>query len=796
MKLPLNWLKEYVEVNIPAEKLAEKLTMTGLEVESIESPVDFSKVVIGEVLEREKHPNADKLNVAKVNVGNEVLQIVCGAPNLNVGQKVAVALVGAKLGDFEIAKRELRGVTSHGMICSEKELSLGEDHNGIMVLEKNAPIGDDFAKYLKTEKVIDIKIFANRPDLMGMTGLAREVAAALNKKLNLTKIAVKESNECTAQDLVDIEIKNQQLCPRYIAKVVRNVKIGPSPTWMQERLVACGVRPINNLVDISNYVMLEYGQPLHFFDYQKVKGNNPKATIVVRTGQKDEKFTTLDGVNRKLNENMLVIADDKKAIGLAGVMGGQNTEVDDTTIDILIEAAVFDKANIRRTSRALGLRSEAVARFEKGIPIGLPEVAIERSAQLLAELAGGRVCAGKVDVSIKIPTEVSINLETEKVNRFLGVKLTKSEITEMLGKLEFLVSGTKDKILVKVPWWRPDIDGEADLYEEIIRIWGYDKLPSTLPETGGRIPRENEELDFDNVVKKLLSDIGFSEIYTYSFVTGKDLAAVGENTAEAPKVENPLVSDQEYLRSSLIGSMLRSLAENQFNKESLRFFEIGKTFRNKKGSLLPEEKRYLCVGIIGGVSYPIQYAEGQNFYEAKGVLERLAKDLIPSELLEVKAIENTIFKTGRAAKVLANKEEIAVIGEIDKQVLSYFDLKKEAAILYMDLEKISKTKAERIFDQFSRFPKVTRDISILIDKKVEVGQIISKLAGISSLIQKTEVIDIYEGRTLEKNQKSVTVRIEFISMEKTLTEEEVDKVFNSCKNEIKKLGGMIRGDRS
>lgn len=954
MKLPISWLKEYININTSAEKLADKLTLTGLEVESVDSSVTFSGVFIGEVLERTKHPNADKLNVAKVNVGKKILQIVCGAPNLNVGQKVPVALVGAKLDDFEITKANLRGIESNGMICSEKELGLGDNHEGIMVLDKKAPVGGDFADFIGADRVLDVKVFANRPDLMSIRGLAREVAAALGKKLVLTEPKVKETGE-NSEKYVEVEIENTDLCPRYIARVATAVKVEPSPRWLQDRLVSCGVRPINNIVDISNYVMLEYGQPLHFFDLDKVLNGKSKAKITVRNAKEGETIKTLDGSTRKLSKEMLVIADEKKPIALAGVMGGESTEVSEKTKNILIEAAVFEKSNIRKTSRMLGLRSEAVARFEKGLPLSMPVTAIDRAVELLADLASAKVATGRVDALTKWVWVQHIGLEVSKLKKFLGAEIESDEIVNILHQLGFTAdkfdivkeakkhlgkpyvfganfkqngaeafdcsyltdyiysliglsightslgqmhhgwdvdvddlkpgdnlfykghieksavdhyykkdengnhvkmknekypsgighngmyigngqvahastydfdfetkswSKRKDEkthnvhivpledftsnpeflgarryaenlddfVAVTVPWWRGDVTTPTDLYEEIARIWGYEKIASTLPNTGNVLAKSDKMLDLVEQTRKLLANIGLTEILTYSFIGKKELEAVGENIEEAPVVANPLVSEQEFLRTSLVPHMLTALGENQFNKESIKFFEIGKVFKKNGKELLPIETRFLCVGDVGGETWPIAYKNGKEFLELKGVFARLCVDL------RIKQFDLQKAKSGLGSEILIDGKSVGSLFEVEQKVLGKFGLKRNVAVLLINLDAISEfANSAMIFSAFSKFPKSTRDISAVFDKSAEVGVIQGALSRADTLIRETRIVDIYEGKPLAENEKSVSFRFEIWSDEKTLIDKEVDVVMDKAFKIVVANGGKVRG---
>jgi len=931
MKLPLSWLKEYVDIKLSAKQLADHLTMLGQEVESVETSHDFEKVVVGEVLNVGKHPNADKLHITKVNVGlKDPLQIVCGANNLSVGIKVPVVLVGGKVAGFNIAKANLRGVESFGMICSEKELGLGDDHNGIMILAHDAKVGTDFKESLVSEALIDIKIQPNRPDCMGIWGLAREAAAG-QTKLNIPEIKITETLKEMTSDLIEIEINEPTLCPRYMARVVKGVDIEPSPKWLQDRLKLVGVRPINNVVDISNYVMFETGQPLHFFDLDKLAKGKKKAKIIVRCARANETVKTLDGTDQKLDSKMLLIANEKEAVAVAGVMGGANSEVDDKTKNILVEAAVFDKNSIRKTSRLLNLRSEAVSRFEKGLPLTLPEIAIDRAGQLLSELAKGKLAKGSVDVLNKWIWIQHLGLSVSKTNKFLGINLKGQEIVDSLQSLGFVAKkfdianeakkllgkpylyganyrqnrteafdcsyltdylyslinlqightslgqlhhgwGVKESelkagdvlfykghidksitteyhkndgqgnhtkvktdkypdgvghnglyigngevihaaayeykkgkwqekaktdqkvevipveyftknpeyigarrycdnlgelVAVTVPWWREDVKSDADLYEEIARIHGYDKIPTTLPNMRDVLPKENLNYKFANNLRQLLSNIGLTEIFTYPFVSGKALNVLGYDSQQAPKVANPLLKEQEYLRTSLAPSMIQALSDNQFERDVIQFFEISQTFENVQKKSLPKERKYLCIGIKN------DQGESACFGLAKGVFERILHeyrvevDQLPHESWNIKIISQA---------------------EMD-----YFGLKKKIAILIINLDIFQNwIPNEKTFQTISKYPLVNRDISAVFDQKIPAKEILDLFKTASPLIHKAVILDIYEGKPFSSNEKSVTVRITLLSFEKTLNDAEIDNVVSVCTKKIRLLGGNIR----
>jgi len=790
MKLPIKWLKEFVDTRLSAEKIADRLTMAGLEVEEIVGGTNFSGVVVGHVLEVVKHPNADKLHLTKIDVGDEKLQIVCGASNLKVGQKVPVALVGAKLGDFEIGKATLRGIDSFGMICSERELGISDRHEGIMVLPTNTEIGSDVSLPLGSEKVLDVKVLANRPDCMSVIGLAREVAVITGTLLK-TPVSSLVANPGISSGLSEgdprvrkddinfkIQVEDPKLCPRYMARFVSGLQKSETPSWMQERLTACGVRPISLFIDISNYVMLEYGQPLHFFDMDKLKDR----TIVVRSAKAGEELTTLDGMKRKLTKDNLVIANAKSPIALAGVMGGMTTEIDDKTQNILIEAAIFDKASIRRTSRALGLRSEAVARFEKGIAQMLPEVAINRAVQLLQELGGGKISKTVVDIYPSPEKPKTFAFDVWKMNTFLGTATCEQEATDVLSSLGFSVTKGKNGYDVVAPFWRRDILEDVDIYEEVIRIVGYDKVPYTLPFAVNSVPEINKYYRVSNQIRNHLASIGFTEVLTYSFIGAKELSAIGVAVGSAPEIQNPLVADQQYLRPTLVPKMLEALRDNQYNKDVLRFFEIGKSFVKVGGGKLPLETNWLILGL------------NTDYYDAKGAVYNLLANFgITEDEIVVKPTTVDFLKKGIGADLFTQDKKLVIIGEIREPTKLQFDLKRSATISLLDIDTLlSLDLPETKFQQFSKFQMVTRDVSALFDTDTTAAEIRQKLARAAKLVTKVEIIDIYSGKGMETGKKSVTIRLYIQSEDHTLTDKEVDDIVIVVHNKVTEIGGKLR----
>ncbi len=799
MKLPYSWLKEYVNTKFSAEDIAEKLTMAGLEVEEVISGMNCSGVIVGKVISLEKHPNADKLRVAMVDVGPEVLQIVCGAANLEKGQIVPVAVVGAKLADFEIGKATLRGVDSYGMICSEKELGPGDDHSGILVLTKAHKIGEVFVSDKGSDQVIDVNILANRPDCMSIIGLAREVSAITGEKLSLRD---PKFSDTKSPSPVRVTVSDSNLCPRYLSRVISGVNLSETPTWMAQRLLASGIRSIDLLVDISNYVMLEYGQPLHFFDLDKLADK----VINVRPAKSGETIRTLDGNLRKLTPDNLVIANSQYPIAIAGVMGGEETEISKTTKNIFIEAAVFDKASIRRTSRTLGLRSEAVARYEKGLGLATPEQAIDRAAELLVELAGGTIASKREDTHAGNLKHKTVSLNPSKLNAFLGSNFSDALIRKTLTSLGFSVNiRTKYHFEIEAPFWRVDIDEAVDLYEEVARIVGFDQILSTLPYDVHTVSVPNQYFDFSRKLRHELAAIGLSEIMTYSFASDKELVVTGADPKEAFEVANPLVKEQKYMRVSLIPKLLESLASNQYLADNVSFFEFGKTFHRLpsvipaktriqgKPQSLPLEKSLLSIGIIGGKTWPISYPEGSEYYQVKGALEHLFS-FISVDKVEFVAKESSLYEGGRSAEILVGKEVLGEIGEIRSVVSRTVGLKKPVAVAILDLDVLmTLLPLEKVSSQISKYQHSQRDISFVIPSTVSIMQILDTLQGVDGLISSVEICDIYQGRSLDQGQKSVTVRLTIVSHDRTLTEDEVEKVVVICQNKVKKLGGIVRG---
>ena len=787
MLVPLKWLKDYVDIDISTKELANKLTMTGTKVEAIEDiGKDIQNVVVGKILSVDSHPNADKLVICKVDVGNDVIQIVTGAPNVQAGQLVPVALHGALLpGGIKIKTGKLRGELSQGMLCSGEELGLtdadypGAEVDGIMILNEDYPLGMDIKEALQLGgEVIEFEITSNRPDCLSVLGIAREAAVATKKTVKYPNIEVQKGIGSVEEE-ASVIVEDAKLCPRYCARVVKDVKIGPSPLWMRRRLAAAGVRPINNIVDITNYVMLELGQPMHAFDIDKVA----QKTIIVRRARNGETLTTLDNQERKLDENTLIIADPEKPIALAGVMGGLDTEITDQTKNILFESALFDGGVVRSTAKRLGLRSEASSRFEKGLDIVNAEIALNRAVQLVQELGIGTVVEGMIDVchgSLEIQT---LEVPWKRINKLLGIELTVEEICDILNSLEFKVEYTSDILKVGVPSFRRDIEGVADLAEEVARIYGYNNIPMTLMEHSvAQASRTRKQILMD-LAKETLAGAGLYEIVTYSFTSPKVYETIGFKKEEYPpvvKIANPLGVDQSIMRTTLIPSVLEVLSRN-FNRriDDCRVFEIANVYIPKSTSAdeLPDEVPTLVIG---------EYGEGVDYYTIKGQVEVLLD--VFGVMPKIKFVPGThpSFHPGRTADIMLDKEKIGVIGEIHPKVAKNYKLENRVLVGELNLEQlIEYANTDKKYIPLPKYPAVTRDIAIVVDKKIlsgEIEEIILKKGG--RLLEKVELFDVYEGNQIPEGYKSMAYALSFRASDRTLKDEEVDELVDKIISEL------------
>ncbi|MFY9177240.1 MAG: phenylalanine--tRNA ligase subunit beta [Caldicoprobacterales bacterium] len=787
MLVPIKWLKEYVDISASTKELANAMTLTGTNVESIkELAKDIDKVVVGRILSINPHPNADKLVVCQVDIGNEVIQIVTGAPNVEEGQLVPVALHGALLpGGVKIKKGKLRGEVSQGMLCSIDELELTElgeiddGIDGILILDEEYPLGMDIKEALDLDdEVIEFEITSNRPDCLSMVGIAREAAVTLKTSYSLPQIKLSRNIGHTLQE-AKVIVEEPDMCPRYCARVVRNVKIGPSPRWMRRRLAAAGVRPINNIVDITNYVMLELGQPMHAFDLDKIQDK----TIIVRRAREGEKLVTLDKQERILAEDILVIADTEKAIALAGVMGGYDTEVTPDTCNVILESATFDKGSVRLASKALGLRSEASSRFEKGLDISNAERAIDRAAQLIQELGAGEVVEGKIDVCNGSLEPRVLEVQWKCINALLGIDLEIEDICGILNSLSFKTEVKGDILVVEVPSFRQDVEGMADLAEEVARIYGYDKIPMTLMEgsrSQGTRTREQKLLD---TAKRALIAMGLFETVTYSFGSPKVYGKIGfkpEEYHEVVTIANPLGEDQSAMRTTLIPSILDVLARNKSRSiEECKIFEIANIFIPKSIPIeeLPIERLTLAIG---------QYGKGTDFYTLKGQVERLFDVLGILEDVEFAPHSHPSLHPGRTAIVKFEGQELGVLGEVHPKVCENYNLKTKIYLAELNFELMLKmARTEKQYVHLPRYPAIHRDLAIVVSKNVLASNIekLIRSAG-GDLLEKVELFDIYEGSQIPEGHRSLAYSLSYRAADRTLKDEDINPIHDRIVNAL------------
>jgi phenylalanyl-tRNA synthetase beta chain len=823
MKVPISWLKEYVDIAVSLEELAERLTLAGLEVASVERIGDWwdpKSIVVGEVVAVRPHPDADRLVLADVAYGGkEVEQCVTGAPNLfpykgigPVSLKVAFAMEGAELYDghkegfvkTRLKRTKIRGVPSRAMICSEKELGISEEHEGIMFLPKDAPVAMPLVEYLG-DTVLDLDLTPNLARCFNMIGVAREVVALTGVSLRYPSTEWQTSG-APAVDLARVEIEDPDLCNRYIATIIRGVEIRPSPHWMQARVRRAGMRPISNIVDVTNYVMLEWGQPLHAFDYDKLiaRANGGVPTIIVRRARPGETMMTLDGVGRTFSEDTLLICDTAGPIAVAGVMGGFETEIDLNTRSILLESANFDLVSVRRTTQALKLPSEASLRFGKGIHPALAELAVRRATELMRVLAGGTIAKGMVDAYPIKPAPVVIDLTLAEVERSLGIRFHLEEIVSILTPLEFrcdLIS--EDSVRVTVPDHRLDCQYPADLIEELARIYGYDRIPVT--EMADRLPpqRANWDLDLEEETRDVLVACGLQEVVTYSLTSLEREAALdpARNAGDLPiesyvTLANPISQERSVMRHNLLVTVLETAGANLRFRDRVELFELGKVFLLNRGKELPDEPRRLCVVMTGPRSDRHWLAtEGPDidFFDLKGIVEALLARLhVPGATYE--PAEHPAFQSGRTARLLAGDPPVAIgyLGEIDPVVRDAFDLpNRRVAAAELDLEALLTQVPSAWFVQpISPYPAVLQDLAVVVDDGIPasaVQSLIAKAGGF--LLKEARLFDIYRGEPVPEGKKSLAYALTFQAPDKTLSDaivaKQVQRIVKELKAELK-----------
>ncbi|MGI6147861.1 MAG: phenylalanine--tRNA ligase subunit beta [Firmicutes bacterium] len=795
MLVSLNWLRDYVDIPWAPEELADRLTMAGLEVEGITylNP-GLDNVRVGRILHAAPHPNGEELYVCNVDVGDgEALQIVCGAPNTAAGQIVAVALPGAVLpGGFTIESREIRGVVSHGMICSEKELGIGEDESGILVLPEEAEVGRDLAKALFLDDVVlDISIYANRPDCMSMLGIAREVAALTGGKLRYPDLDY-AAIPARAADHLRVEVLDTKYCPRYTALMVQRVKVGQSPLWMHARLRAAGMRPINNVVDITNYVMLELGQPLHAFDYAKLA----EGRIEVRLARSGERLVTLDGQERELSEEMLMICDGAGPVCIAGVMGGSNSEVTDATKTIVLESANFNPVSVRRTSKRLGIASESAARFEKGIDPTGTLTAAQRAAHLMAKYAEAEVLEGVLDVDAANRTPKVIPFQPARAYRLLGTEIPESEMEKIFSALDFTIHKGENAWFVTVPSHRRDIELEADLVEEVARIWGYDKIPTTVPFGVTMVGGQSRAEQLADKLRAKLVGFGIQEALTYSFISPDSNARLQVDTpVEMMRIANPISEELACMRTSLLPGLLTAVSTNSGRQQSrVALFEIGAVYLPESGDLLaqPREPRRLGIVLYGqrhDRNWAVPSAE-YDFYDVKGILESL---LVGEDLVWTKG-QSPTFHPFRQGEVSSGGRRAAVYGEIHPNVARNFRISGRVYAAEVDLEVLLEHDTGLAsYREISRYPRIDRDLAILVDRERPAADILEAIKHQGGeLLQEAAVFDVYQGKQVPEGKKSVAFSLQF-QANRTLKEAEVNEIMERIIASLReRFGAEIR----
>ena len=797
MLVPVKWIRDYVNIDMDTVEFADKMTMTGTKVETVEFlGKEISNVVVGKIEKITQHPNADKLVVCQVNIGEEELVQICtGAKNVLEGDIVPVAKVNSTLpGGIKIKKGKLRGEASHGMLCGAEELGIDEhfvnerSKGGIYILNdmENIVIGQDIKEFLLiNDAIIDFELTANRPDCRSMIGIAREAAVTIGEKLNYPEIEVKACDED-----IDFEVKveNPELCPRYSARIVKDVKIAPSPYWMQRRLMEAGVRPINNIVDITNFVMLEQGQPLHAFDLNELTTGK----IVVRNAQEGEKFTTLDEVERTLDKDMLVITDGEKPVAIAGVMGGLNSGIKDDTTAVLFEGAAFNADNIRATSKKLGLRTEASGRYEKGISTELSITGVERACQLVEMLGAGRVLRGTVeDYPVKQEVQ-TLTVNPSRIIKNIGIDLSLDGFVKILEDLEFKCDlKSETEVLIEVPSFRLDIEQEADIYEEIARIYGFENIPSEQLEGNTTAGVKTPKQKFMDTIKNRATSIGLYEILTYSFVSPKSLDKIklpaDDKKRDYITLLNPLGEDTSVMRTTMMPSMLNVLYTNISRKvEGALAFECGHTFTPQEG--LPIETNHLCVGM---------YGKEVDFFVLKGALESILESVGFDNYEIIPETNNTTFHPGRCATIMYNNIYIGTFGEVHPEVIDNYNLGQRVYLAELDLDLIfDNSDRTIIYDPLPKYPSTSRDIALLVKDEVIVKQIedIIKANG-EDILEGYKLFDVYKGSQIAEGYKSIAYSITYRSKDKTLTDEDVNKVHHNIIRELEeKLDAKLRSN--
>ena len=805
MNTSLSWIKAYVpDLDVTAQEYTDAMTLSGTKVENYEEmDADLDKIVVGQIDKIEKHPDADKLIVCQVNIGTESIQIVTGAPNVHEGDKVPVVLAGGRVagghepgsrvaGGIKIKKGKLRGIESNGMMCSIEELGSSRDmypdapENGIYILPEDTEVGADVVKLLGLDDVVfEYEITSNRVDCYSVVGIAREAAATFRKTFCPPQVTPTGNDE-DVNDYIKVTVKDTDLCPRYCARVVKNIKIGPSPKWMQRRLASVGIRPINNLVDITNYVMEEYGQPMHAYDLDTIAGRE----IIVKRAEDGEKFTTLDGQERQMDSSVLMICDGEKSVGIAGIMGGENSMITDDVKTMLFEAACFDGTNIRKSSKKVGLRTDASGKFEKGLDPNNAQAAIDRACQLVEELGAGEVVGGMVDVYGKKKEPVRVSFDADEINAILGTDISREDMLSYFRMIDLEYDEDTNEVIA--PTFRHDLFRIADLAEEVARFYGYDNIPTTLPKGEATTGKLSFKLRIEEVARNVAEYCGFSQGMTYSFESPKVfdrlLFPVDAPERKAISIMNPLGEDYSIMRTTSLNGMLTSLATNYNRRnKNVRLYELGNIYLPKTLPLteLPEERMQFTLGM---------YGEG-DFFSMKGVVEEFLEKagLSKKESYDPKA-GKSFLHPGRQANIIYDGTVIGYLGEVHPDVADTYGIGERAYVAVIDMpEVVSRANFDRKYEGIARFPAVTRDISMVMPKEIMVGQVeevIENKGG--QYLESYALFDLYEGAQIKEGFKSVAYSIVFRAKDRTLAEADVSKAMDAILGALEEMGIELR----
>ena len=805
MNTSLSWIKAYVpDLDVTAQEYTDAMTLSGTKVEGYEiMDADLDKIVIGQIDKIEKHPDADKLIICQVNIGTETIQIVTGAPNVKEGDKVPVVLAGGRVagghepgsrvaGGIKIKKGKLRGVESDGMMCSIEELGSSKDmypnapESGIYIMPEDAEVGADAVKALGLDDVVfEYEITSNRVDCFSVVGIAREAAATFRKEFH-PPVVTPTGNSEDVNDYIKVTVKDEELCPRYCARVVKNIKIGPSPEWMQRRLASVGIRPINNVVDITNYVMEEYGQPMHAYDLDTIAGHE----IIVRRAENGEKFTTLDGQERQLDDSILMICDGEKSVGIAGIMGGENSMITDNVQTMLFEAACFDGTNIRKSSKKVGLRTDASGKFEKGLDPNNAQAAIDRACQLVEELGAGEVVGGMVDVYGTKREPVRVPFDADAINELLGTDIPKEDMLSYFKMIDLEYDENTNEVIA--PTFRQDLLRLADLAEEVARFYGYDNIPTTLPKGEATTGKLSFKLRIEEVARNIAEFCGFSQAMTYSFespkVFDKLLLPEDSELRKAVEIMNPLGEDYSIMRTTSLNGMLTSLATNYNRRnKNVRLYELGNIYLPKTLPLteLPEERMQFTLGM---------YGKG-DFFHMKGVVEEFFEKagLHKKEIYRPDS-GKPYLHPGRQANIVYDGVVVGYLGEVHPDVADTYGIGERAYIAVIDMpEIVSRAGFDRKYEGIAKFPAVTRDISMVVPKEIMVGQIeevIEQKGG--SYLESYKLFDLYEGTQIKAGYKSIAYSIVFRAKDKTLEDADVTKAMGHILKELEGMGIELR----